>query len=81
LTKLKAGKVCGSDGLLMESFAPWQLAQKGWTGLGKPEDVRKAAEVLTDYGWLQREVATMGAKGGRPSERYVIHPMLLEGGA
>jgi putative DNA primase/helicase len=81
LTKLKAGKVCDSDGVLLESFAPWQLAVKGWAGLGKPEDVRKAAEVLTDYGWLQREVAVVGARGGRPSERYVIHPKLLKGGA
>ena len=81
LTKLKAGKVCDSDGVLLESFAPWQLAVKGWTGLGKPEDVRKAAEVLCEYGWLAREVTTAGPKGGRPSERYLIHPVLSRGGA
>ena len=81
LSKLKAGKLRNGEGALMESFAPWHLSVKGWTGLGKPEDVRKAADVLTDYGWLQREVATVGAKGGRPSERYVIHPLLLSGRA
>ncbi len=81
LSKLKAGKWRDGNGVLLDSFAPWQLSVKGWTGLGKPEDVRKAADVLTDYGWLRREVAaTAGAKGGRPSERYVIHPMLLNGG-
>ena len=81
LAKLKAGKLCDGDGVLLESFAPWELAVKGWTGLGKPADVRKAAEVLTDYGWLARDVVPVGAKGGRPSERYLIHPMLLKGGA
>jgi putative DNA primase/helicase len=81
LTKLKAGKVCDGDGVLLESFAPWQLAVKHWAGLNKPEDVRKAADVLADYGWLAREVATVGAKGGRPGERYLIHPKLLKGGA
>jgi len=81
LDKIKTGKLCDGDGVLLESFTPRLVAVKHWAGLGKPEDVRKAADLLADYGWLVRETAPTGAAGGRPSERYLIHPMLLKGGA
>ncbi len=80
LAKIKGGKLCDGDGVLWESFEPWKVAVKHWAGLGTPGDVRKAAELLADYGWLARETVPTSTKGGRPSERYLIHPALLAGG-
>lgn len=80
LNKIKAGKLTDPDGVLYEVFTPRQVAVKGWVGLGMVEPVRKAAELLADYGWLVREAVPAGAAGGRPSERYLIHPQLLSGG-
>lgn len=81
LDKIKAGKLCDGDGVLWETFEPWKVVVKHWAGLSTTEAVRKAADLLTDYGWLVREVVPTGAKGGRPSDRYLIHPMLLKWGA
>jgi putative DNA primase/helicase len=80
LSKIRSGRLSDGDGVLLESFEPWKAAVKHWAGLGTPDAVRKAAELLADYGWLKREVVPTGAKGGRPSERYLIHPVLLKGG-
>jgi putative DNA primase/helicase len=81
LDKIKAGKLANSDGTSLDAFTPRQVAVKHWTGLGAPEAVRKAANLLADYGWLEREVTLSGAAGGRPSERYLIHPSLVKKGA
>lgn len=81
LDKIKAGKLCGADGMLLEAFTPRLVAVKHWAGLGTPDAVRKSADLLADYGWLAREAVPTGAAGGRPSDRYLIHPMLLKGGA
>lgn len=81
LTKIKAGKLCDGDGVLLEAFTPRLVAVKHWAGLGTPDAVRKAADLLADYGWLARDVVPTGTAGGRPSDRYLIHPMLLKGGA
>ena len=43
--------------------------------------VRKAADLLADYGWLARDAVPTGVSGGRPSDRFLIHPLLLKGGA
>lgn len=80
LDKIKAGKLTDSDGAQCATFTPRQVAVKHWAGLGTPDAVRKAAELLADYGWLSREATPSGAAGGRPSERYVVHPLLLKGG-
>ena len=80
LDKIKAGKLCDGDGVLLEAFTPRLAAVKHWTGLNTPDAVRKAAGLLADYGWLAREAAPPGASGGRPSDRYLIHPTLLKRG-
>ena len=80
LAKIKGGKLCDGDGVLWESFTPRLVAVKSWAGLNSVDSVRKAAELLADYGWLVRETAPTGSAGGRPSERYLIHPALLAGG-
>lgn len=79
LDKIKAGKLADSDGVLLDTFTPRQIAVKHWAGLGTPDAVRKAADLLADYGWLEREATTSGATGGRPSERYMLHPVLVKG--
>lgn len=77
LSKIKAGKLVNPSGELWSSFSPRLVAVKHWAGLGTPEAVRKAAELLTDHGWLIREeVKTLG----RSSEIYHIHPTLLRRG-
>lgn len=81
LNKIKGGKLVDRDGVLMESFAPHEVAKKGWAGLVSPEDVRKAAHVLADYDWLRLEAGQSGVKGGRPGERYAINPAALTGRA
>ena len=74
LIKIRSGKLVDSDGVIVDSFTPRQVAQKGWTGLNTADAGRKAAELLVDYDWLKREVVPGGTAGGRPSERYIINP-------
>ena len=81
LAKIKAGKLTDANGVLCDSFTPRLVAVKHWAGLGAPDAVRKAADMLMDYGWLEKENTPTGAAGGRPSERYLVHPVLLTGGA
>ena len=82
LDKIKAGKLCDGDGVILDAFTPRLVAVKHWAGLGTTDAVRKAADLLVDYGWLARETVQSGdAMGrGRPSERYLIHPTLMNGG-
>jgi len=79
LDKIKDAKLCGADGVTWQTFTPRLIAAKHWTGLGTPEAVRKASDLLVEYGWLIREAVPTGAAGGRPSDRYLIHPKLLKG--
>lgn len=80
LDKIKAGKLCDGDGVILTAFTPRLVAVKHWAGLGTTDAVRKAADLLADYGWLVRELVPTGPSGGRPTERYQIHPVLLKGG-
>lgn len=80
LDKIKDGKLCGADGVIWQTFTPRLIAAKHWTGLGTPDAVRKASDLLVEYGWLIREAVPTGAAGGRPSDRYLIHAKLLKGG-
>ena len=80
MDKINAGKLCDGNGVQLDAFTPRMVAVKHWAGLGTPEAVRKAADLLTDFGWLVRESVPTGASGGRPSDRYLIHPALMNGG-
>ena len=75
LSRIKAGRLVDRDGVILDSFTPRLVALKHWAGLGTPDAVRKAADVLADYDWLRRELVPGGAAGGRPSDRYTINPM------
>ena len=81
LSKIRGGRLTDGDGVILDSFTPRQIAVKGWAGLGTPDAVRKAAELLADYDWLRRDAVPTGAAGGRPSDRYSINPAALKGGA
>ena len=76
LSRIRAGKLADRDGVILDSFTPRQVALKHWAGLGTPDAVRKAADVLADYDWLRRDVVQSGdALGrGRPSDRYTVNP-------
>jgi putative DNA primase/helicase len=78
LDKIKAGKLSDSGGAPLAVFTPRLVAAKAWTGLRTVAEVRAAAELLTDYGWLRHEIAPTSERGGRPSERYQIHPEVLK---
>lgn len=83
LAKIKGGKLADRDGVLPDSFTPRQVALKHWAGLATPDAVRKAADVLVDFGYLRRDVVqSSDALGrGRPSDRYLINPAVFKGGA
>ena len=74
LSKIKGKKLADRDGVVLDSFTPRQIAVKGWAGLGTPDTVRKAADLLADFDYLRRDVVQAGAAGGRPSDRYSINP-------
>ena len=76
LSRIKAGKLVDRDGVILDSFTPRQVALKHWAGLGTPDAVRKAADVLADYDWLRRDVVQSGdvLGRGRPSDRYTVNP-------
>ena len=80
LSKIKAGKLLDPDGVILESFTPRHVSQKGWSGLGTTDAVRKGAEILVDFGWLCLAPGQPGSIGGRPSERFLIHPAALNWG-
>ena len=77
LQKLQQRKLVDGDGNQVDAFTARQVAVKHWGGLTSVDEVRKAADLLVDYGWLFREVVT--TPGARPSERYLLHPVLMEG--
>ncbi len=83
LSKIRGGRLTDGDGVILDSFTPRQIAVKGWAGLGTPEAVRKAADLLADYDWLRRDVlhSSDPLGRGRPSDRYTINPAALKGGA
>lgn len=74
LAKIKGSKLIDRDGVILDSFTPRQIAVKGWAGLGTPDAVRKAADLLADFDHVRKDVLHSGATGGRPSDRYSINP-------
>jgi putative DNA primase/helicase len=82
LSKIRGGHL-RVDMAISKWFTPRDVANKGWAGLGSTDAVYKAADLLAEYGWLEKDVVTSkDALGrGRPSVRYWIHPKLLKGGA
>ena len=76
LGKLRGGRLVNGDGVLLDRFTPRLIAQKEWTHLSTVELVRKASDLLADYGYLRAEMVRPGIAGGRPSDNYLVHPKL-----
>jgi hypothetical protein len=61
------------EGGLPSPFTARDVYRNGWAGLSDPEDVKAAAEVLEDLGWIRAErLPTVG----RPRSQYHINPHL-----
>ena len=67
LVKIRQGKV--TDGFKLK-----QVQQNGWAWLSTTEDVKRAAAMLEEYGWVRCIVTPAGEKGGRPAETWAINP-------
>lgn len=76
LGKLRAGRLVDRNGVLLDRFTPRLVASKGWMHQHTTELVRKAADLLADYGYLRAEQVRPGIAGGRPSDVFLIHPNL-----
>jgi putative DNA primase/helicase len=50
--------------------------EKHWAGLTTPDEARAAVLVLCEYGWAKK-MATQN-RAGRPSEVYMINPLIRE---
>ena len=55
----------------------WQAVRDQSSWVTGAEDVRRALLTLVDLGYLRGPVVVTGPKGGRPSERWEVHPTLL----
>ena len=47
-----------------------EVQRKGWAGIGTPEEVASALEVLVDYGHLMEIRVEPTVNGGRPTTAY-----------
>jgi putative DNA primase/helicase len=65
---------------LPNPFTCRQVAQKGWTGLGTVDDVRRAVGILEDRGWVKVVETAPANVGGRPKEEIWINPRLQQAG-
>ncbi len=81
LQKIQTGKLVDVDGVILERFTSSQVARKSWMGLGTAESVKKAADLLAEYGYLRHHsIPSSDPRGrGRPGEVYLIHPELVAG--
>jgi putative DNA primase/helicase len=56
-------------------FSVRSVYRNDWRGLGTPEEVRAALEILQDADWV-RPQESAGKRTGRPPEVYLINPRL-----
>jgi putative DNA primase/helicase len=50
---------------------------KGWSGLGSPERVRAALDILEDACWVRPAEEAVSPTGGRPSEAWIVNPKVF----
>jgi hypothetical protein len=62
------------------SFSCREVYNQGWSGLGSPEAVRLAAELLQDAGWVRPVVSESSDSlgRGRPANRWLVNPRLWQ---
>jgi len=61
-------------GNLPSPFTTRAVYLKGWAGLDTPDRVRAALELLEEAAWVCQLPAERAAKGGRPSEIWMVNP-------
>ncbi len=63
-------------GDLPSEFTARFVYRKNWTGLGTPELVRGALNILEDAGWVRPLGAEPGPAGGRPADTWRLNPAI-----
>ena len=58
-------------------FTTRDVYLKNWTGLNTPERVRSALDVLEAAAWVRRALNPTSPVGGRPSELWLVNPMVI----
>lgn len=64
-------------GDLPTAFKTREVYLRGWSGLGEPNKVRAALELLEDAGWLRPLGVHQSLSGGRPSESWEVNPKVF----
>ena len=65
------------QGSLQDEFTARDICRKGWSGLTQKESVVGALEILNECNHIRKLAIRHNPKGGRKTERYLIHPQLL----
>lgn len=68
-----------NDGSLGNGFTSRDINRKKWSGLTEIDQVKEALKLLVEYEYLRIESTNQKSKGGRPSQKYLINPLLLNG--
>ncbi len=63
-------------GDLEDGFTLRHLYRRGWGEIKSREAAKAAVDLLLDYGHLRTLPIDLSPAGGRPTERYAIHPSL-----
>jgi putative DNA primase/helicase len=63
-------------GSLGSEFTVRDVYVRGWSGLRNADEVLAALGPLQEAGWARPAYAGPGPKGGRPSEKYIINPLI-----
>jgi hypothetical protein len=71
-----AARIARGD--LKEGFTKRDIIRRQWTGLKSDEEVRTALDWLESERWIRRAQRVAG-QGGRPTDRYEIHPEIIAG--
>ena len=71
LAKIESGK-------LLDRFSAGDILRGGWNGLDSLDNVSHAIKRLIDYGWLKQAKNNPESKGGRPSIRYEVNPLIFQ---
>jgi hypothetical protein len=64
-------------GALGKTFTANDVYLKGWANLTKTDSIMLALGVLQDAGWVRVIPRTLGIRGGRPTEDYIVNPAVF----
>src|SRR5262249_47291985 len=60
-------------------FVARDIRQKEWAGLTAQDDVNRALDYLEHVArWVRSREPTTGLRGGRPTTRYEVNPVVVE---